>query len=73
MNDSNLANSIDLNNKNQNYNFIDILVELDKSDISNLSKLKQLLDRLISMHTITVLVYQIITKDTNMLNKLSGQ
>lgn len=54
---SKFINNIDLNNKNKEYNLVKVFIELNKSDISDLSDLKELFDRLISTDIVIVLVY----------------
>lgn len=63
-----LTNNIDRDNKNKEYNLIEVFMESDKSDVSNLSDLEKLSDYLNFTHTVITLVCQ--TKIEDMLHKL---
>lgn len=65
---SRLTNGIDLNNKNKQYVPIEVFIESDESNMSDLSEFKESSNNLTPSHTTTALVCRTRVEDT--LNKL---
>lgn len=66
-----LVNNIDLDNNNKEYNPAKVLIDLDNSNISKLFDSKKSFTQLPSAKAIsTIVVCQIRTKNSNILDKL---